>query len=270
VLRIPLLQGRTFTLADRQGSAPVTIINKTLARKYWPGEDALGKHMRMSGGETNPPWMTVVGIVGDVRRLGLAEELTPELYVPYRQYPWMNLPHSAVVRTYANPMLVADSIRRSVSEIDPNEAIDSVTTMERIIHLRSLNDRSFNMVLLGILAALALLLSVVGIYSVMSYSVSQRTQEIGVRLALGARRKDVLWLVLQMGAKTAIVGVAVGLCAALILSRFMSSLLFKVSAADPITFASVAILLSAVVFLANYIPARRATRVDPLVALRYE
>jgi len=269
-LRIPLLQGRTFTLADRQGSAPVAIINKTLAQKYWPGEDALGKHLRMSPAESKSAWITVVGIVGDVRRLGLAEELTPELYVPYRQYPWMNLPRSAVVRTYTNPMLVADAIRRSVSEIDPNEAIDSVTTMERIIHLRSLNDRSFNMALLGILAALALLLSVVGIYSVMSYSVSQRTQEIGVRLALGARRNDVLWLVLRIGAKTAVIGVAIGLFAALILSRLMSSLLFKVSAADPVTFASVAILLTAVVFLANYIPARRATRVDPMVALRYE
>jgi ABC-type antimicrobial peptide transport system permease subunit len=142
--------------------------------------------------------------------------------------------------------------------------------MERVIHLRSLNDRSFNMVLLGILAGLALLLSVVGIYSVMSYSVSQRTQEIGVRLALGARRKDVLWLVLRIGAKTAIIGVAIGLFAAFLLSRLMSSLLFQVSAADPITFAAVAILLTTVVFLANYVPARRATRVDPLVALRYE
>jgi putative ABC transport system permease protein len=269
-LRIPLLQGRTFTLADRQGSALVAIINKTLAQKYWPGEDVLGKHLRMSTAEPNSAWMTVVGIVGDVRRLGLAEELSPELYVPYRQYPWMNLPRSAVVRTYANPLLVANAIRRSVSEIDPNEAIDSVTTMERVIHLHSLNDRSFNMVLLGTLAGLALLLSVVGIYSVMSYSVSQRTQEIGVRLALGARRKDVLWLVLRIGAKTAIIGVAIGLFASLLLSRLMSSLLFKVSAADPATFISVGILLSAVVFLANYIPARRATQVDPMVALRYE
>jgi putative ABC transport system permease protein len=224
----------------------------------------------MSTAEPNSPWITVVGIVGDVRRLGLVEELTPELYVPYRQYPWMNLPRSAVVRTHTNPMLEADAIRRGVSEIDPNEAIDSVTTMERVIHLRSLNDRSFNMVLLGILAGLALLLSVVGIYSVMSYSVSQRTQEIGVRLALGARRKDVLWLVLRIGAKTAIIGVAIGLFAAFLLSRLMSSLLFQVSAADPITFAAVAILLTTVVFLANYVPARRATRVDPLVALRYE
>jgi putative ABC transport system permease protein len=269
-LRIPLLQGRAFTPADRHGSAPVAIINKTLAHKYFPAQNALGKHLRMDGPADSFPWMTVVGIVGDVRRLGLDAELSPELYVPYTQYPWQNFPRAAVVRTSVNPLLLASDIRRSVSEIDPQQAVDGVITMDQLIRLRSLNDRSFNMVLLSTLAGIALVFSVVGIYSVTSYSVSQRTQEIGVRMALGARPNDVLWLVLRTGAKMAILGVAIGLAAALALSRLMSNLLFNVTAADPATFASVAVLLLAVALLACYIPARRATRVDPINALRYQ
>jgi predicted permease len=268
VMRIPLVQGRFFLPSDRNGSAPVAIVNQSLARTYWPGQNPIGKLVSMDA--KLYPWMTVVGLVGDVHRQGLDADFSPELYIPYRQLPWMNTPHCFAIRTSANPLLMTNSFRQAVSELDQDVAIDSPRTMEEVIRLRSLTNRSFNMVLLGSLAGIALVLAVVGIFGVISYSVSQRTPEIGLRMALGASSADVLKLILSQGLRIAGVGVLVGVVASLVFAHTMTSLLFRVSAIDPITFAAVAFLLMSVMFLATYLPARRATRVDPAVALRYE
>jgi len=268
VMRIPLIQGRFFLPSDRNGSAPVAIVNQTLARTYWPGQNPIGKQLSMD--PKVYPWVTVVGLVGDVHRQGLDSDFAPELFFPYRQLPWMNNPHSFAIRTSGNPLLLTNSVRQAVSELDQDAAIDSPLTMEQVIRLRSLTNRSFNMVLLGSLAGIALVLAVVGIFGVISYSVSQRTPEIGLRMALGASSPDVLKLILSQGLRIAGVGVLAGVLASLIFAHAMTSLLFRVSAIDPATFAAVGLLLMTVMLLATYLPARRATRVDPVVALRYE
>jgi len=268
VMRIPLIRGRFFLPSDRDGSAPVAIVNQTLAQTYWPGQNPIGKQVSMDA--KLYPWMTVVGLVGDVRRQGLDADFPAELYVPYGQLPWMNTPNSFVIRTSANPLLLTSSFRRAVSELDQDAAIDSPRTMEQVIRLRSLTNRSFNMVLLGSLAGIALVLAVVGIFGVISYSVSQRTPEIGLRMALGASSADVLKLILSQGLRIAGIGVLVGVLVSFLLARTMTSLLFRVSAVDPVTFTAVGFLLMSVTLLAIYLPARRATQVDPVVALRYE
>jgi len=268
VLQIPLIEGRAFLPSDQKGSAPVAIISQITARTYWPGKDPLG--MTLNPDPKSFPWMTIVGIVGDVRRHGLDADPDPELFVPYRQYPWQNTPRSFVVRSSVDPVSLTNSIRHVVSEMDSEQALDSPRTMEQVIRLRSLSDRSFNMVLLGSLAGIALILAVVGIFGVISYSVTQRTAELGVRMALGARPADVLKLVLLQGLRIAAVGISIGILGSLALTQTMSSLLFRVSALDPLTFSGVAILLVAVTLLASYLPARRASKVDPMVALRYE
>jgi predicted permease len=267
VLRIPLLEGRFFLPSDRTGSAPVAIINQTLARTYWPNQDPIGKQLSID--PKVYPWVTVVGMVGDVHRQGLDSDFLPELFFPYSQLSWMNTPRSFVVRTSANPLLLTNSVRQIVSELDQDQAIDSPRTMEQVIRMRSTN-RSFNMVLLGSLAGIALVLAVVGIFGVISYSVSQRTPEIGLRMALGASSRDVLKLILSKGLRIAGVGVLVGVLASLAFAHTMTSLLFRVSALDPVTFTAVGLLLMTVMLVATYLPARRATRVDPVVALRYE
>jgi putative ABC transport system permease protein len=268
VLQIPIVEGRAFLPSDQKGSAPVAIISQTTARTYWNGKDPLG--MTLNPDPQKFPWMTIVGIVGDVRRRGLDADADPEVFVPYRQYPWQNTPRSFVVRSSVEPVSLTNSIRHIVSEIDSEQAIDNPRTMEQVIRFRSLSGRSFNMVLLGSLAGIALVLAVVGIFGVISYSVSQRTAELGVRMALGARPADILKLVLIQGFRIAALGISFGILASLVLTQTMSSLLFRVSALDPLTFSGVAILLVAVTLLASYLPARRASKVDPMVALRYE
>jgi putative ABC transport system permease protein len=268
VLQIPVIEGRAFLPSDQKGSAPVAIISQTTARTYWPGKDPLG--MTLNPDPNSYPWMTIVGIVGDVRRQGLDADATPELFVPYRQYPWQNTPRCFLVRSSTDPAALTNSIRHIVSEMDSEQAIDSPHTMEQVIRFRSLSDRSFNMVLLGSLAGIALVLAVVGIFGVISFSVTQRTAELGVRMALGARPADILKLVLLQGLRIAALGISIGILASLALTQTMSSLLFRVSALDPLTLSGVAILLLAVTLLASYLPARRASKVDPMVALRYE
>jgi predicted permease len=268
VMRIPLIRGRFFLRSDQQGSTPVAIVNQTLARTYWPGKDPIGKLLRMDS--ENTPWMTVVGLVGDVHRQGLDVDFSPELFVPYRQFPWMNPPRSFVVRTFTNPLLLTNSIHQLVVELDQDQAIDSPRSMEQVIRVRSLTSRSFNTVLLGSLAGIALILALVGIFGVISYSVSQRTPELGLRMALGASSAKVLRLVLWQGFRIAGIGVLFGLFASFVLTHTMSALLFHVSATDPVTFTAVVCLLMSVMLLATYLPARRATRVDPVTALRYE
>ncbi|MDQ3686028.1 MAG: ABC transporter permease, partial [Acidobacteriota bacterium] len=264
---IALLKGREFTPADADESPPVIVINETMARRLFPNEDPLGKRIKFSDPSTDEPWKEVVGIVGDVKHNGLDAEPYMETYVPFLQSPRAGM--SIAVRTTSEPASLTAAVRQAVLEIDKDQPIYSVRTMEQILS-ESVASRRLSMTLFSLLAGLALLLATVGIYGVIAYTVSSRTHEIGVRVALGAQTGDVLRLILKQGLVLILSGVTVGILTAFLLSRVLASLIFEVSATDPATFVVVPLLLVAVALLACYIPARRATRVDPMVALRYE
>jgi putative ABC transport system permease protein len=270
-LGVPLLLGRTFTEADKQGAPLVGMVNWKLAQQYWPHDDPIGKRFMFGhpdpNGKKPPEWITVVGVVGDMKLYGLANPSRLEVYVSSLQYPdsHMNL----VVKSRIDPAALTSAIRGAVASIDKNQPIFAISTMNQLVS-DSVSTRRVTLVLLGLFSALALVLAAIGIYGVISYSVAQRTHEIGIRMALGAQHKDVLRMILRQGVKIAVAGVAIGVVVSLGLTQLMSSLLFSVSAADPLTFAGVAILLVLVAMLACYIPARRALQVDPMVALRYE
>jgi putative ABC transport system permease protein len=270
-MNIQLTQGRALDERDRADTPNVAVISETMARKSWPGEDPVGK--RFTPGEltsTNPDdWITVVGVVRDVRQIELGAEPKAQMYVPYAQ-GWSSFaPRYLVVSTSTEPMSLAAAVRGAVWSIDRDQPVSDVRTMEEVLSA-SLARQRFSTLLLGLFAAVALLLAAVGIYGVMSYSVAQRTHEIGVRMALGAQRGDVLRLAVGQGLKLILCGVGVGLAAAFALTRVMESLLFGVSATDPATFAAISLVLVGAGLLASYIPARRATKVDPMIALRYE
>lgn len=263
-LQIPLKRGRTFTVQDNQGAPRVVIVNETLARRYWPNQDPIGKHI----GDGRPEgWMPVVGVVGDVRHMSLAQEPEPELYLPLAQNPEPGM--RLAVRTPADPLRFAPVLRRTVMELDRDQPLSRVGSMEQAVSDAVATQR-FSALLLGVFAAVALVLAAIGIYGVISFAVTCRTHEIGVRVALGARRADVLRAVVGQGTVLALIGVAIGLAAAFSLTRLLGSLLYGVKATDPLVFAGVSLLLTAVAALASYIPARRAASVDPMVALRYE
>ncbi|HEV2492439.1 MAG TPA: ABC transporter permease [Terriglobia bacterium] len=264
VLRIPLLAGRNFTETDNATSPPVFIINRTMARTFWPGQDAVGKRLRFG---PDQKWGEVVGVVGDVRQHQLGEAPAPMMYAPYAQdpFPFMDI----AVRTASEPASLASSVARAIQNVDKDEAVYNVRTLDEVVS-RSISRRRFNTLLLGLLASLALLLTAIGIFGVISFAVTQRTHEIGVRMALGAERYDVLRLVVRQGLLLALTGVAIGLVAAWGLTRLMAALLYGVRPTDPATFLLVSLLLVGVAMLACYLPARRATKVDPMVALRYE
>jgi putative ABC transport system permease protein len=268
-MRIPLREGRYFTPEDRAAGAPVVIVSETMARTIWPGEDPIGKRLRAPGQLRleEEPWSTVVGVVGDVKQWALDLPATAQLYGDewQVQFGYWTL----VARTKTPPAGLASSLPAVVHSLDPDEAVASVETMDNIIS-DSIALRRLAMILLALFAALALVLACVGTYGLLAYSVLQRTREIGVRVALGAQRRDVLWLVLWHGARVTLAGVAIGLVASFALTRLIASLLFGVGATDPLTFAGVTLLLVGAALLACYIPARRAMRVDPMVALRYE
>jgi putative ABC transport system permease protein len=264
---IPLIEGRDFTDADAAGAMRVTIVDERLAREYWPGSSALGKRIRFGPPESNEPWHTIVGVVGAVRHERLDRETRQSIYVPYLQIPVRGM--TVTVLTTGNPLGLAGAVRQQVLALDKDQPVTNVMTMDEVIS-RSVWLQRFYAMLFGIFAAVALILAAVGIYGVMSYAITQRTHEIGIRMALGAGRRNVLKLALAQGMRLALTGVAFGLGAAYGLTRLMSGLLFNVSATDLGTFASLALLLIGVTLLACYIPARRATKVDPLVALRYE
>jgi predicted permease len=263
---IPIVAGREFTENDTQQSARVMIINQTMAKQFWPNENPIGQRVTMRN--WGPP-MTgeVIGIVGDTRADGIAENISPMIYWPYFQFP-QNF-NSFVVRSDSDPTRLIAPIKERIWSIDKTLPISKIATMDQLIS-DSLAHRRLNMLLLSIFATVALLLAAVGIYGVMSYSVSRRTNEMGVRIALGAQTTDVLMLILKQGLRVAAMGMAIGIAAALALTRLMSSLLFGVSATDPLAFVAVAIALTIVALIACYIPARRATRVDPMAALRNE
>jgi putative ABC transport system permease protein len=265
---IALLNGRQFTEYDRQDSAKVIVINEAMAGRYWPGEDPVGKRIKMGSLDTDTPWLSIAGIVKDVRQFEMNREAKPQLYLPYTQYAAF-YPRDLVVRTAGDPLSLAAAVRGEVWAVDNQQPVSNIQSMEQIMS-ESLTRQRFNMLLLAIFAGVAMALAAVGIYGVMSYSVSQRSHEIGIRMALGANSGDVLRLVVGQGLKLVSAGVAIGLASAFALTRLMESLLFGVSATDPATFALISLALVAVAALASYIPARRATKVDPMVALRYE
>jgi putative ABC transport system permease protein len=266
---IPLKRGRYFEESDDEGSLPVTIVNETMARQYWPGEEPLGKRFKL--GIPEAPWVTIVGVVADVRQMGMDVPVKAEMYFPCRQIKthFWYAPRDLVVRSNGNPASLIAAVRDEIRNVDPDQPVSNVATMDHLL-IEETGARRFGMFLLSTFAGLALLLSSLGIYGVLSHFVAQQTPEIGVRMALGARRAHVLGLVLRKGMVWALIGVALGVVAALALMRFMTGLLFEVSATDPITFALVPLGLILVALVACYIPARRATKVDPLVALRYE
>jgi putative ABC transport system permease protein len=268
-LSVPLVRGRAFSESDNRDAPPVVVINESFARRFFPDEDPIGKRVVLNLTISNPAPIPreVVGVVGDVRDLGLDAEAKPEIYAPYLQETVSYM--ALMIKANTDPAGLAAGVRGQVLAIDKDQPISATQGMEQIIK-ESVAGRQFNMMLFAIFAAVALLLAAVGIYGVMAYSVTQRTHEIGIRMALGANHKDVLRLIVGQGMTMAFVGVGLGLGVALALTRVMSSLLYEVSATDPATFAAISSLLAAVALLACYIPARRAMSVDPMVALRYE
>jgi putative ABC transport system permease protein len=266
-LGTPLAEGRDFSDRDDEGAAKVLIINRDLARDLFPNESAIGKRLKLVNSELSDEWREIVGVVGDVRYSGLDDTGVNTIYTPFAQTPflWSNL----MIRTSVPPQTLIQSVRGAVASVNSSLQPANFLTMEQLVYDSVARPR-LNAVLLAAFAALALALAAVGIYGVIAYSVSQRAQEIGVRMALGARKGDVILLVLRQGMTPAIAGVALGLVGAWAATRLMSGLLFEVSATDPATFAAITLTLMAVALLACYIPARRATKVDPMVALRCE
>ncbi|MCM3871000.1 MAG: ABC transporter permease [Pyrinomonadaceae bacterium] len=268
---IPLLRGRPFSESDDERAMPVAVVNETMARQYWPGEDAIGKRFKPGDPEENIPWRTIVGIAGDVRQMGADEPVKAEMYFPYAQIqgqPWF-APRDLVIRTTVDPLSIVAAVRKEIHQVDPAQPISNIRTMDEVLGEETAS-RRLGMTLLTIFAALALLLATLGIYGILAYFVVQHTQEIGVRVALGAQRRNILALVLRKGMTLTLLGVAIGLGVAFALTRLMASLLYGVSTTDPMTYATIALLLTAVALVACYLPARRATKVDPLVALTYE
>jgi putative ABC transport system permease protein len=261
-LGIPLQKGRLLTRDDWAHQDKI-VINDTMARRFFPGEDPIGHRVNFCSLDPAPCWFSIVGIVGDVHQFGLDAGPT---YDAYFTGGWT--PH-LVIRTASDPAAIAAAVTEAVHRVDPSLPVTEITTLDGLLS-RSVSPRRFSAVLIGVLAGLALVLSAVGIYGVMSYTVGQRTQEIGIRMALGAEPQDMLALVLGRSARLALVGIAAGVLGALALTRFLSTLLFGVQAKDPLTFASVAVLLLLVALAACYVPARRAMKVDPMVALRYQ
>jgi putative ABC transport system permease protein len=268
---VALREGRAFVEQDDERSTPVAIINETMARSYWPGESAVGKRFKVGVPESPDPWLTIVGVVADVRQMGADAPVKAEMYVPYRQAAAYSFfyPRDLVIRTNVPPSSLAAAVRQAIHEVDPYQPVAGVRTMDEVLGVET-RQRRVGVIMLTAFAALALLLSALGIYGVLSYFVVQHTQEIGVRMALGAQTSDVLRLVVWKGMALALAGIGVGLAGAAALTRLMQSLLFEVNAADPLTFFAIALLLSLVALAACFIPARRATKVDPMVALRYE
>jgi putative ABC transport system permease protein len=268
-MRIPLLQGRDFDGRETLKSTPVVIINEALARQFFPGESPLGKHIKpgISAGADEPLMREIVGVIGNVKFTDLTTEFMPESYIPSAQLPFGSM--TLVARSTQDPHSVAQMITGTVQSMDSDMPTYSSKTVEEYLD-GTLSVPRFNTALLAIFSGLAMLLTAVGLYGVISYSVAQRTHEIGIRMALGAKPKDMLRLIVGQGLRLGLIGVGIGFAIALGLTHFLSSLLFGVTATDPLSFASVIFLLLVVVLLACYVPARRAMRVDPVIALRHE
>jgi putative ABC transport system permease protein len=270
VMQIPLRAGREFTPLDREGQPLAAIVNEEMVREFFPHENPIGMRIRWAGDTGPPQWMTVVGVAGDVKHSGLNQPTDPAVYTPFSQNDeaWRRFMTLAIRARDVSPGLV-EEVKKQIWSVDGQIPVSDVYAMDELIAV-SLAQQRFNMLLLGLFAALALILAAVGIYGAMAYAVNQRTHEIGIRTALGAQRRDVLRLVMRDGAKIALFGIAIGIAGAIALTRLMTSLLFEVKPTDPEVFAVVAIVLAIVALAACYVPTRRAMRVDPMVALRHE
>ncbi|MGC2729510.1 MAG: ABC transporter permease [Candidatus Sulfotelmatobacter sp.] len=276
-MQIPMVRGRVFSDFDTQSSEPAAIVSESLATKYWPGQDPIGNRLKVGANDNSQPWRTVVGVAGNVRSDGQYWPFRPEIYVPYAQFPWVIYPRDIVVRTTVEPLSIAPEIRRQVAALDKDVPVSDIATMEEIT-AGPVQQGKAAMWLLGSLATLALVLSAVGIYSVISYSVSQRTREIGIRMALGASDGSVASMVVRQGLLLALIGLGAGLLGASAMGRIFSGLpfkvrlllLFDVRPTDPLILGTVSVVLTIVALLACLLPARRAAKVDPMVALRYE
>ena len=271
-LGIPLRRGRYFNSADRKESPPVVIVSENLARRYWPGEDPIGKRLKYGIGTEARPWLTIVGVVADAKSLSMESEPMMHSYEPLDQLAegFSNVRAlSFMVRTAADPAAITDAARQAVASLDPTLPLSHLRTMQDVVK-ESLQPRRFDTLLVGLFAVLAVFLAVLGIYGVIAFAVAQRTQEIGIRMALGARRGDVLLLFLREGAALALIGIALGSAAALFLSRYIATLLYGVKPTDALTLAAAGALLAATALAATYLPAVRAIRLDPMLALRHQ
>jgi putative ABC transport system permease protein len=267
-MAIPLLRGREMGEQDTENQPLVALVNETMAKELWPGEDPVGKRIKFPGSARNPqPWRTVVGVVSDVKQYGLDKKEPMQIYLSEAQYPGSSM--TLVVRASADPKNLVAAVKGEILAVDPDQAVYEINTMEQLLS-DSISLRRFSMMLLMIFAAVAMILSAVGIYGVMSYSVTQRTHEIGIRLALGAARSDILKLVIGHGMALALIGIVIGTAASLGLTRLMASLLYGVGATDAAVFVLIPAILAGVALGACFAPARRAMKVDPGVALRYD
>lgn len=261
-MRVPFMQGREFSDADDAKAPKVVIVNRSFARRFWPNENPVGKHIVVGRG---PAPSEVVAVAADVKNKGLDQETQPQLYLPFKQLPWSNM--NLLVRTGVVPQTLASAVRAQISAVDPDQPVTHIQTVEDLMN-NSRSQPRFTMLLLGTFSATALLLAMIGIYGVLSYSVAQRLQEFGIRLALGAERREILHQVVRQGLMLAVEGIALGLGAALLLTRLMASLLYHVSTRDVTTFAVTAVLFLIIVLMASYLPAQRATKVNPIEALK--
>jgi putative ABC transport system permease protein len=265
-MSIPLLRGRFFTDQDNRNSKPVIIINDALAKRYFPSEDPIGKQLTLEDAKSGQ-WLTIVGVVGNIRQNTVNREPYSQMYTTYAQNPqWAT---ALVVKARSDPKRIVESIREQVTSVDPDQPLYNVRTMAEVIS-GSLSRQRFNAELISILTLVAFLLTIVGIYGVVAYIVTQRFNEIGIRIAIGARKSQILKMVLWEGLRLALIGIILGLVAALALARLMSSLLYGISPTDPTTFIGIPILLAGVIVAASCIPALKALTIDPVVALRYE
>jgi putative ABC transport system permease protein len=262
-----LIEGRAFDERDNERAPKVVVINQVLARNLFPDDEAIGKHLKLLNPDQSDDWRTIVGVVGDVKYQGLDDPGEQTIYTPYPQTPF--LWSYVMVRTSGDPSAAIAGVRSAVASVDSNISAVNIQTMKQLVSQSAATPR-FNTVLLATFAALALVLAAVGLYGVTSYLVTQRTREIGIRMALGARPGDVFKNVIGNALMLALIGVALGMAGAFVVTRVMSSLLFGVSATDPVTFVAVSALLTGVAVAASFVPARRATKVDPMEALRYE
>ncbi len=266
-LGTPLLSGRFFTKTDRRDAPAVVVINRAMAEKYWPHENAVGKRITFDDHPKEKDWLTVVGVVGDVKDKPGSASAEPAFWWSSLQVPFSNM--SLVVRSASDPQLLTDAVRDAVKRLDPSLAVAKVQLMDEIVQ-GSVATPRFAFVLVGLFAGLAIVLAAIGTYGVIAYSVSQRTAEFGLRVAMGAQRSDVLRLVLMQAAKLVLSGTVLGVGLGLVLARVLKNLIYDVSPADPVTFSAVALVVIAIAVLACCVPARKATRADPMIALRAE
>jgi putative ABC transport system permease protein len=265
---IPFVSGRDFTEQDTVETPYAVVVSEMTARHFWPNADPIGKRLKGGSATAEGPWRTVIGVVKDVRQNDFVADPKMQMYFTYRQLKSL-MPNALVVRTAVDPMSLAPSVRNAIWAVDKDQPVSNMNAMDDVVS-RAVARQRFSMLLLATFAGLALVLAAVGIYGVISYSVAQQTRDIGIRMALGAQRGDVLKMTVFQGMKLVAIGLVIGLAAAVVLTRVMASLLFGISATDPMTFIAISVVLIAVAVLASFIPALRATKIDPMVALRYQ